>query len=205
MLPHVPPELFEEVLLLAQELLLVHLAAEAELVAGLEVADSVPPVDVGQCRSGNLLYMRPLLLDHLAPLLQCKIFLLTQGVESRNPALLHIGEPALVPGAVAAVDPVDDLAVVLLVLLDDPHRCLIENIHLPGDPLNRADNFVDGAEHAIAVENNLLPLSNTQYLPADLGHRLLALRLDALGQFIADPLDGEHPVVDGAVHDSSRR
>ena len=71
MLPHVPPELFEEVLLLAQELLLVHLAAEAELVAGLEVADSVSPVDIGQGRAGDLLNMRPLLLDHLAPLLKC--------------------------------------------------------------------------------------------------------------------------------------
>ena len=93
-------------------------------------------------------------------------------------------------GAVAAVDPVDDLAVVLLVLLDHPHAGLIENVHLPGDPLDRADNLVHGAEHAIAVENNLLPLRKAQNLPTDLRHRLLALRLDALGQFVADPLDG---------------
>ena len=93
-------------------------------------------------------------------------------------------------GAVAAVDPVDDLAVVLLVLLDHPHAGLIKNIHLPGDPLDRADNLVHGAEHAIAVENNLLPLRKAQNLPTDLRHRLLALRLDALGQFVADPLDG---------------
>ena len=87
-LPHVPPELFEEVLLLADELLFVHLTAEAELVARLVVAHLVAPVDIRQRRAGDLLDMGPFLLYHLAPLFKSKIFLLAQGVKSRNPSLL---------------------------------------------------------------------------------------------------------------------
>ena len=36
-------------------------------------------------------------------------------------------------------------------------------------------------------------------LPPDLGHCLLALRLEALGQFIADPVDRQDLIVDGTL------
>ena len=39
-------------------------------------------------------------------------------------------------------------------------------------------------------------------LPSDLGHCLRALRIEALGQFIPDPVDREDLVVDGALGDS---
>ena len=39
-------------------------------------------------------------------------------------------------------------------------------------------------------------------LPSDLGHCLRALRFEALGQSIPDPVDRENLVVDGALGDS---
>ena len=77
MLPHVAPELLEEVLLLAEELLLVHLAPEAELVAGLVVANSMPPVYICQGRASNLVYTRPLQFDSVTALLESEVLLLT--------------------------------------------------------------------------------------------------------------------------------
>ena len=77
MLPHVPPELLEEVLLLAEELLLVHLAAEAELVAGFVVSNSMPPVDIRQGRASNLVNTRPLQFDRVTALLESEVLLLT--------------------------------------------------------------------------------------------------------------------------------
>ena len=76
-LPHIPPELLEEVLLLAEELLLIHLAPEAELVAGLVVADSMPPVNIRQRRAGDFIDTRPLQFDRVAALLQSEVLLLT--------------------------------------------------------------------------------------------------------------------------------
>ena len=201
-LPHVTPELLEEVLLLAEELLLDHLAPEAELVARFEVAYSMPSIDIGQGGASDPFNMRPLQFDRVTALLKSEILLLTQGVECSDPLLLPLSEATVLAYSVAGLDTVDELAVVQFVLSHYSHHGLVEKVHLPRYPLQRIKDIVCCPKFAKAVEDDLFLLGHREMLPPDLGHCLLALRLEALGQFIPDPVDCEDLVVDGALGDS---
>ena len=139
---------------------LVHLAPEAELVAGLEVTDSMPLVDIRQSRTGDFLYMRPLQFDRVAALLKSEVLLRAQGVESGDPLLLPLSEATVLAYSVVGLDTVDELAVVQFVLSHYSHHGLVEQVHLPRYPLQRIKDIVCCPKFAKAVEDDLFLLNH---------------------------------------------
>ena len=162
----------------------------------------MPLVNVCQSWASNPFYAWPFIFDRVTPLLQSEVLLLTQGVERGNPILLPYVESTVLTNAVAGLDSVDELAVVKFVLADYLHDGLLEQVHLFRDEFQRAKDIVCCPKFAKAIENDLFFLNRREMLPPYLWHCLLSLRLEPLGQYIANPIDREDLVVDGALRDS---
>ena len=104
--------------------------------------------------------MRPLQFDRVTALLKSEVLLLTQGVESGDPLLLPLSEATVLTDSVAGLDTVDKLAVVQLILADDSHNGLVEQVHLPRYPLQRIKDIVCCPKFAKAVEDDLFLLNH---------------------------------------------
>ena len=126
-------------------------------------------------------------------------------MERGDPVLLAHGKATVLADSVAGFDTVNNLTIIQFVLSDDAHNGLVEQVHFPRNPLQRIKDIVCCPKFAKAVEDNLLLLNRREMLPPYLGHCLLSLRLEALAQFIADPVDREDLVVDRALRDSRHR